>query len=184
MPPQDDSAHRGRTLSAARRFTDRERRDRLAIRHRIAPTYRAELVEDAARAVVCLHGTDSSSVFLSAWARLRQPSVAAVEDALYGRRTLLRLLAMRRTVFVVPIEDAAMVQAAAAAGVARVERRRTEALVAQLGVADVGVWMREAEAATLAALEERGEVTAQELGRAVPVLKARALLNPGQRYQG
>ena len=91
---------------------------------------------------------------------------------------------MRRTVFVVPTEDAAIVQAAAATGVARIERRRTEALIAQLGVADVGAWMREAEAAAIVALEERGEMTAQELGRAVPMLKARALLNPGQRYQG
>ena len=184
MPRQDGSPLGARTLSAARRFTDQERRDRLAVRHRIAPTARADLVEDAARAVVCLHGTDSSSVYLSAWARLREPSIAALDEALYERRTLVRLLAMRRTVFVVPTEDASIVQAAAATGVARVERRRTEVLVAQLGVADVGAWMRDAEAAAILALEERGEMTARELGRAVPMLTARALLNPGQRYQG
>ena len=123
-------------------------------------------------------------MYLSAWARLREPSIAAVDEALYARRSLLRLLAMRRTVFVVPAEDASIVQSAAATGVARVERRRTEALVAQIGVADVGAWMRDAEAAAILALEERGEMTAQELARAVPMLSARALLNPGQRYQG
>jgi hypothetical protein len=134
--------------------------------------------------MVCLHGTDSSSVYLAAWARTVRPSVAAVDDALYERRTLLRLLAMRRTVFVVPTEDAPMIQAAAATGVARVERRRTEALVAQLNVPDAEAWMREAETATLAALDRLGEATAQELARAVPMLAARARLNPGQRIEG
>ena len=115
---------------------------------------------------------------------MRRPSIDAVDAALYERRTLLRLLAMRRTVFVVPTEDAPVVQAAAAAGVALTERRRTEALVAQLGMTDVGGWLEHAEAATIAELERRGEMTAQELARAVPTLAARALLNPGQRYEG
>jgi Winged helix DNA-binding domain len=121
---------------------------------------------------------------LAAWARMRRPSAAAVDEALYERRTLLRLLAMRRTVFVVPTEDAPVVQAAAATGVARVERRRTEALVAQLGIADVGRWLDDAEVATIVELERNGEMTAQELSRSVPTLAARALLNPGRRYEG
>ena len=161
-----------------------ERRRRLAVRHRVTPGARADTPENAARAVVCLHGTDSSSVYLSAWARLERPSVGAVDDALYDRRALLRMLAMRRTVFVVPIEDAPIVQAAAASGVARVERRRTEAMLAQLGVPDVAAWLVEAEAAAMAELDSRGEATAQELARAVPMLAARAKLNPGQRIEG
>ena len=107
-----------------------------------------------------------------------------MDDALYERRSLVRLLAMRRTVFVVPTEDAAIVQAAAATAVARVERRRTEALVAQLDVPDHEAWLRDAESATLAELERRGDATAQELARAVPMLAARARLNPGQRIEG
>ena len=150
----------------------------------MTPSARATTVEDAARAVVCLHATDSSSVYLAAWARMADPSIAAVDDALYERRSLVRLLAMRRTVFVVPVEDAADVQAAAATGVARVERRRTEALVAQLGIADVAGWLREVEAAATAAIDEHGEVTAAELSRLVPALSARVRLNPGQRYEG
>ena len=140
--------------------------------------------EEAARGVVCLHGTDSSSVYLAAWARMTEPSVAALDEALYERRTLVRLLAMRRTVFVVPTEDAPIIQAAAATAVARVERRLTEALVGQLDVADGQAWLRKAEAETLAALDRLGEATAQELARAVPMLAARARLNPGQRIEG
>ena len=133
---------------------------------------------------MCLHGTDSSSVYLAAWARVRRPSIAAVDVALYERRTLIRVLGMRRTVFVVPTEDASVVQAAAAIGVARVERRRTETLIAQMGVTDVGGWLEAAETAAMAELERHGEMTAQELARAVPTLAARVLLNPGQRYEG
>ena len=111
-------------------------------------------------------------------------SVAGLDDALYERRTLVRLLAMRRTVFVVPTDDAPTVQAAAATGVARVERRRTEELVGQLGAPDVDEWLAQAETATMAELDRRGEATAQELARAVPMLAMRARLNPGQRIEG
>ncbi len=165
-------------------LTSEERRRRLAVRHRVAQAARVDSVEDAARAVVCLHGTDSSTVYLSAWARMQVPTVASVEEALYGRRSLLRMLAMRRTVFVVPTEDAPIVQAAAASGVARVERRRTEALVSQLAVSDVAAWLEAAETATMAELDRMGEATARELAGAVPTLAARARLNPGQRVEG
>ncbi|HEX6473704.1 MAG TPA: winged helix DNA-binding domain-containing protein [Candidatus Limnocylindria bacterium] len=161
-----------------------ERRRRLAMRHHLAPAARVDAPEEAARGMVCLHGTDSSSVYLAAWARMKQPSVAAMDEALYERRSLVRLLAMRRTVFVIPTEDAPVVQSAAATAVARVERRRTEALAAQLDVPDPDAWLREAEAATLAELERSGEATAQELARAVPMLAARARMNPGQRIEG
>jgi hypothetical protein len=169
---------------ALRRFTVDERRSRLARRHRVAPDARAGTVEDAARAVVCLHATDSSSVYLASWARMRRPTLEAIDTALYERRSLLRVLAMRRTVFAVPTDDVPIVQAAAATGVAQVERRRTKALVAQLGVSDVDAWLRRAERAALAELDRRGEATAQELAEAVPMLAARAVLNPGQRVVG
>ena len=171
-------------MTALPRFTDAERRARLAARHAVAQASRVDTVEDAARAIVCLHATDASTVYLSAWARTLNPSIAAVDDALFERRSLVRLLAMRRTVFVVPVEDAAVVQAAAATGVARVERRRTETLVAQLGLEDPDTWLRDAETAALAAIEAGGELTARELAQAVPALDARARLNPGQRYEG
>jgi hypothetical protein len=161
-----------------------ERRRRLAARHRLAASHRATTVEDAVRAVAFLHATDSSSVYLAAWARMRTPSLEAVDEALYLRRSLLRMLAMRRTVFVVPVEDAPIVQAAASTPVARVERRHTQALVAQLGVGDADAWLRHAEEAALAELERSGEATAQELAREVPMLAQRARLFPGRRVEG
>ena len=57
---------------------------------------------EAGRDVVALHATDPATVHLSAAARMREPDVAAVERALYDERSLIRMLGMRRTMFVVP----------------------------------------------------------------------------------
>ena len=51
--------------------------------------------------IIGLHGTDPASVYLSAWARTGA-SRADIEHALYAERALIRMLGMRRTVFVVP----------------------------------------------------------------------------------
>ena len=69
-----------------------------------------------AQDLVGLHGTDPVSVFLSAAARMKRPSIAAVEDALYSQRSLLRMLGMRRTLFVEPLDLVPVVQAAASLG--------------------------------------------------------------------
>jgi hypothetical protein len=162
----------------------RERGARLAVRHHLAPVSRVADAVEAARGVVCLHATDPSSVYLSAWARLREPSLEGVESALYEERRLVRMLAMRRTMFVVPVEDAPVLHAAVARGVAAVERRRTLELVAMLGVDDVEGWLRAAEIGTLAALARRGEATAQELTADVPALARKVRVNVGKAYEG
>jgi Winged helix DNA-binding domain len=91
---------------------------------------------------------------------------------------------MRRTMFVVPVEDAPMLHAAASVAVARRERKRNEQLVAMLGVDDVSAWLREAESATLEALERMGEATAQELAAEVPALREKVRMNVGKPYEG
>jgi hypothetical protein len=161
-----------------------ERRARLAVRHHVAPTERVGTVVDAARGVVCLHATDPASVYLSVWARTIDPTLEAVEHALYEARVLVRMLAMRRTMFVVPVEDAPILHSAASTAVARGERKRNEQLVAMLGVDDPGAWIDEAEAATLAALGRLGEATAQELSAEVPALQQKVRVNVGKTYEG
>ena len=167
-----------------KRFGIQERRARLAVRHHVAPAERAFTVIDAARGVVCLHATDPATVYLSAWARTAEPSIDAVDRALYEDREVIRMLAMRRTMFVVPVEDAPILHAAASLGVARNERRRNEQMAALLGVKDVGRWLGRAEAATLAALDRRGEATAQELASDVPALQRKVRVNVGKAYEG
>ncbi|MGH3006412.1 MAG: winged helix DNA-binding domain-containing protein [Gaiellaceae bacterium] len=161
-----------------------ERRARLAVRHHIAPDERVGSVVEAARDVVCLHASDPSTVYLSAWARMTAPTIEAVDRALYEERLLVRMLAMRRTMFVVPLEDAPILHAAASVAIAGAERKRNEKLVDMLGVDDAEAWIKEAEAATLAALERRGEATAQELAADVPALRQKVRVNVGKRYEG
>jgi hypothetical protein len=161
-----------------------ERRARLAVRQHVAPAERVGSVVEAARDVVCLHATDPSTVYLSAWARLTDPTIEAVDRALYEDRLLVRMLAMRRTMFVVPVEGAAILHAAASVAIARAERTRNEKLVESLGVDDPAAWIRRTEAATLAALEQRGEATAQELAADVPALQQKVRVNVGKPYEG
>ena len=160
-----------------------ERRARLAVRHHIAPAERVESVVEAGRGVVCLHASDPATVYLSAWARVSEPTIEAVDRALYEDRLLVRMLAMRRTMFVVPVGDAPLLHAAAALAIARVERRRNEGLVALLDVDDAAAWIEETEAATLEALERHGEATARELAADVPALRQKVRVNVGKRYE-
>src|SRR4051794_33592625 len=101
-----------------RRISVDERRARLARRHHLAAASKADDVVSVARDLVGLHATDPVSVFLSAVARVKKPSIAGVEAALYEDRSLVRMLAMRRTLFVQPTELLPVVQAGASNAVA------------------------------------------------------------------
>ena len=57
------------------RMSVEERRRRLGVRHRLAHASRTDDVVAVTEGVVALHATDPASVFLSAAARMRSPSV-------------------------------------------------------------------------------------------------------------
>jgi hypothetical protein len=162
-----------------------ERRARLGVRHRLAFTNLADSPVDVARDVVALHGTDPATVFLSAAARLRHPDVTEIEHALYEDRLLVRMLGMRRTMFVVVDELAPVIQAACTRAIAVQLKRRYQQILQTAGVVyNVADWWSRVEEATLAALEKRGEATAQELGQEVPELKTQIRLAEGKSYEG
>ncbi|MCO5998106.1 winged helix DNA-binding domain-containing protein [Actinoallomurus rhizosphaericola] len=163
-----------------RAIKSEERRARLGARHHLADP--ADTAVDVARALVALHGTDPASVHLAAAARMRVPDVGAVERALYDDRLLLRMLAMRRTVFTVPAESAPIVQAACSDEVARRERRKTVRYIEEAGLGD-DAWLREVEEATVAALRARGEAFTPDLSADVPRLKERIVLSEGKAYE-
>jgi hypothetical protein len=136
-----------------------------------------------ADAIVALHATDPASVFLAARARLATPSVRAVEAALYEDRTLVRMLGMRRTVFVVPAALAGVVHASSTRALIPRERTRFAALLEASGVARDGArWLRETEEATYDALVARGEATTAELGEDVPALRTRTPVAQDKPY--
>ena len=112
-------------------------------------------------------------------------SVKTIEDALYEERTIVRVLGMRRTLFVVPTELVALVHAAASREIAVRERKRTVQLLEQGGVTDDGAaWLPPVERATLAAITARGEALAGELSADVPELGLQIAVNQDKRWAG
>lgn len=162
-----------------------ERRARLAARHHLAPGTRAPDVTTVARGMLALHATDPSTVYLAAWARMRSPSVADISRAMYDDRELVRILGMRRTMFVLPVELMPVVQAACTRAIAVVERRRTVQFLAQAGIADdCAAWLAEVEEATVAALKLRGEALSVELSADEPRLAEQIRFAEGKSYAG
>ncbi|MGH9273422.1 MAG: winged helix DNA-binding domain-containing protein [Acidimicrobiales bacterium] len=168
-----------RTISVA------ERRARLAVRHRLAPSARIDDdVAAIARSVVVLHATDPLTVVLSTLVRMRTPDQSLIQRALFDDRTVVRMLAMRRTLFGVAIGDMARVQAAASDAVAANERKRLAKMIEDAGVTDDGGgWLDQLTADALAAMDELGQATATQLADAVPALATRITLSPGKRYE-
>ncbi|WP_410669308.1 winged helix DNA-binding domain-containing protein [Amycolatopsis sp. cmx-4-68] len=162
-----------------------QRRARLAARHHLAAP--AATVADAVAGVVALHATDPATVHLSACARLAAPAVPLVERALYEDRTLLRLLGMRRTVFVTGLETAALVQAGCSADISVKQRKLLEQHLGQQGhpenVPEPGKWLTDVEASVEAALRARGSATAQQLSEDEPRLRQQLLMAAGKPYE-
>jgi Winged helix DNA-binding domain len=162
-----------------------ERRARLARRHRLAPGHRASDVVDATRSMVCLHGTDPATVYLSAWARVDGMTVADLERALYADRSLVKHLAMRRTLFVFPRETLGAAQAGASERVADIERRRVIRDVEKAELyADGERWLAEAEAAVLGVLSDGREATSSELKADIPLLEGSFAYGEGKSWGG
>lgn len=166
-----------------RTISDDERRARLALRHGLAAHTRFADPVALAGALGGLHATDPATVFLSARARLQRSSVAGIEAALYEQRGLLRILGMRRTMFVVPADLVPVVQASSTRALVPGERKRFAAMLEAAGVAADGArWMRTTEDAVEAALRARGEATARQLAEDVPALRAKIDVAPGKAY--
>ncbi|MFF5130828.1 winged helix DNA-binding domain-containing protein [Streptomyces syringium] len=167
------------------RISDEQRRTRLGRRHLLAPGHRATTVEDVADALVALHATDAATVYLSACARLAEPSTAEVERGLYEDVTLIKLLSMRRTLFAVSREFAPYVSSSTAKAIA-VKERAT--FVKFLRDGTDGGWDEERlariEAEVLEALDARGEATTAELAKDVPALQTTIVVAPGKPYEG
>lgn len=167
-----------------RRIGDEERRARLARRHHLAPASRSDDLVEIAGDLVGLHATDPASVYLAAAARMREPRLEAVQRALYDDRTLVRMLGMRRTMFVLPVELAAAVQAGCTGAIAVRERRKLEQMIDGAGLhADAAAHLRNVERATLRALA-RGEATGAEVSREVPELRQEFPFGAGTKWEG
>jgi hypothetical protein len=107
--------------------------------------------------MIALHGTDPVTVYLSAWARTGCDA-DDVDKAIYNERVLVRMLGMRRTMFVVPDALVPVVQAACTDDVAKRLRRQLEKDLGGGGVGDgdSAGWLCDVGSGVLAALRARG----------------------------
>jgi hypothetical protein len=168
-----------------RRIDVAERRARLARRHRLAPGHRADDVVEAAGSMVCLHGTDPATVYLSARARLEDMEVADLDRALYVERSLVKHLAMRRTLFVFPRQTLGIAQAGASNRVADVEWRRLVRDVEKAGLHPNGErWLTDAWERVLATLSDGREATSSELRDEIPLLEGSIVYGEGKTWGG
>jgi hypothetical protein len=168
-----------------RRIEIAERRARLARRHRLAPEHRAGDVVEAARSLVCLHATDPASVYLSVWARVDGMTVDDLDRALYVDRSLVKHLAMRRTLFLFPRETLGFAQAGASDRVADVERRRLVRDVEKAGLRKNGErWLAEASRQVLDVLSDGREATSSELRQEIPLLEGSIVYGEGKSWGG
>ena len=161
-----------------------ERRARLVVRHRLGRDNRGRSALEATQSVVALHSTEPATVFLSIGARTCELAPADIERELYDERTLVRMLGMRRTLFVVPRDLLAVVDAACTATIAKRERRRLEQMVADSGIStQPAAWVRRALATAMRALEACGGAFTSDVTKAVPMLAKRLRVGAGTRFE-
>jgi hypothetical protein len=140
----------------------------------------------AAESLVVLHATDPATVHLSVAARVPGSDVAGTERALYDDRALIRMLGMRRTVFVAPTSFAPVIQAACTDDIAIKQRQLLVKHLTEAGIAGdaeaSGLWLRAVEESTATALTLRGSATANELSADEPRLRSRLAMAEGKTY--
>ena len=162
-----------------------QRRARLVRRHLLEGGGTSAL--EAARSVVALHSTEPTSVYLSVLARCSRLRPVDVGRELYRERRLVRLLAMRRTLFAVPAELAPVVHHAASLEVAARMRRR---LLKELATAptdpalpeDVAGWLDDVVAGVEVVARDLGVASAAQLSQAEPRLRTAVLPTTDKRY--
>ncbi|WP_326954059.1 winged helix DNA-binding domain-containing protein [Amycolatopsis sp. NBC_01286] len=158
----------------ARSISVRQRRHVLVRRHHLggdAPTPHA-----VTEALVALHATDAASVYVSVLARSATSTLADVSEAMYERRDLVRWMAMRRTLFLLPRTDVPVVQAAISTPLAAALRRRLISQLQRNGTepaidGDLQTWLTTLQDEVEHALRARGSATGAQLAADVPALR-------------
>lgn len=155
-----------------RLISDDERRMRVARRHLLLPRERLDDAAAIADALVALHASDPTTVFLSIAMRMNEPSVESIEAALYEQRTLIRHHAMRSTLWVMSPDVARAAHASSTRKVAAVERRKFLARLAESEhVENPEVWLDDAFRTVTELVAERGSISTREIGQRCPWLR-------------
>lgn len=169
------------------RITDAQRRTRLMRRAHLTSTTRANSVVETAETMVGLHSTTPSTVYLSVWARTTPGSFtrADLETALYEDRSLVKHLAMRRTLFAFPREILAEAIGALRLRIAASERTNMlRDLRRSPDFDDPEGWIETACAAVRDELAKGEPLTSTELRERLPVLDGYISFGEGTSWAG
>jgi hypothetical protein len=157
-----------------RLIDDAERRARLARRHALAPQHRVQDALAATMAMTVLHATEPATPYLSLFARIGSFTRSGLDDALFQERSVVKQLAMRRTLFVFPRD---LLPAALSSASARIARQEHGSLVKDLErnqvAGDGAAWLAGARSAVLERLAGGAELSATQLREEVAELAGR-----------
>ncbi|PYC69050.1 hypothetical protein C7C46_28465 [Streptomyces tateyamensis] len=166
-----------------RLIDDTERRARLARRHALAPQHRVADAVAGTRAVAVLHATEPATPYLSLFARVDSFTRPDLDEALFESRSLVKQLAMRRTLFVFPREQLPAALGSAAARVAEQEYGRLVTDLEGQQITDDAVrWLAAARAAVLGRLAGGAELSATQLREELDELAGQLSLYEGKPY--
>lgn len=164
-------------------ISNEERRARLATRHLLLPGQRTDNIESICDSVVALHSSDPVSVYLSAGARMSNPSIQAIDEALYDSKLLSRHHAMRRTLWVTSQTVTPLAHASSSRAIAARERTRTLQLLEDSDVEDPQAWLEAALSDVLRLVSNNGPIGTRAVGSALPDLAIPLTLAPGKPYE-
>lgn len=167
-----------------RRIERDERRARLGRRHWLAQ--KAPDAVAVAGDLAGLHSSDPATVYLSAQARVQDFQIGDMEDALYRAQSLIRMHAMRRTMFVVPVTLAPILDAAITQKVEATEKKRLAKMLEEQGLVKNGMgWINRVSKQIIGEVHARGATSTSELSEAIPGLKSKTLrFGEGTKWQG
>ncbi|WGJ86292.1 winged helix DNA-binding domain-containing protein [Gordonia sp. SMJS1] len=167
-------------------ISDSQRRTRLMRRQHLDVSSRAADSVEAAATMVGLHATTPSTVHLAAWARVcPELSRESVDAALYDDRSLVKHLAMRRTLFVFPRDILAESVGALGPRISASERTNMlRDLRRSPDFDDPEGWIETARQAVLAELAGGESLTSTELRERLPALDGYISHGAGTTWAG
>ena len=114
---------------------------------------------------------------------MKNPEIESISDAIYEQRKLVRIHAMRRTLWVLPLALAPIAHAATTRRYVTRERERLlSMLVDGTDIADPGSWLAESCDRVLELIAAEGPIDTRSIGNQLPELRHRIELAQGKRY--
>ena len=156
-----------------RAISDEARRRALVARHHLDG--QANTFTEAVRDLVAMHSSDPITPHLGLWARVRGYEPAQLDAAM--PKTVWRLHAMRRTLWVVEAEAVGLFDAAVGQAVFRKERDKLASWVAR---DDAERWLERLEDAIVAAVAANPGIHTRQLHEAVPELATKITVGSGK----